>query len=384
MDKREETVAAASEYAERLERVRALMHSAGLDFLAVGPSADLTYLTGAHLMSTERMSVLIVPQLAPPVLVVPFFEAAGLHDLPPHVRVRTWTEAENPGAIAASVLADTMHGAPGNMNVTIGVSERLWSVFLLRLQAELPRASFTSAGPVLGEARVIKSAGEIERMARAGAVLDEVFAQFTREQFSGRTERDISQSILKMLEGRGMVVENPPIVGAGENGASPHHHASERVVRTGDVVVVDYWGSLDGYYSDCTRTVFVGEAPAAGSEERRVYELVRHAQERAAKAAAPGMPCEVLDEVARDYLEQSGYGEYFIHRLGHGIGLDGHELPYLVSGNRAVLQPGMAFTLEPGLYLAGRFGVRIEDSVWLDEGGTVSFNNSTHEITVVP
>jgi Xaa-Pro aminopeptidase len=383
MEKSEEIVVQPAEYAGRLERVRALMRSVGLDFLAVGPSADLTYLTGAHLMSTERLSLLIVPQLAPPVLVVPFFEAAGLHDLPRDVRVRTWTETENPGAVAASVLARTMHGDPGNVNVTVGVSERLWSVFLLRLQAELPRASFASAGPVLGEARVIKSGREIERMMRAGEALDEVFAQFVQERFSGRTEHGISNSILKMLEGRGMVVENPPIVGAGENGASPHHHASGRVVRPGDVVVVDYWGSLDGYYSDCTRTVFVGEEPAADSEERRVYELVRQAQERAAKAAAPGMPCEALDAVARDYLEQSGYGEYFVHRLGHGIGLDGHELPYLVSGNRATLQPGMAFTIEPGLYLPGRFGVRIEDSVWLDESGSVSFNNSTHDITVV-
>jgi D-alanyl-D-alanine dipeptidase len=317
------------------------------------------------------------------VLVVPFFEAKGLHNLPPDIRVRTWTEAENPGALAAAALADTMHGSPGEMKVTIGVSERLWSVFLLRLQAELPHATFTSAGPVMGEARMIKSPGEIDKMARAGAVLDEVFAQFTREQFSGRTERYLSNSIRKMLETRGMVVENPPIVGAGENGASPHHHASERVVQPGDVVVVDYWGSLDGYYSDCTRTVFVGEAPAPDSEERRVYDLVRQAQERAAKAAAPGMPCEVLDEVARDFLNQSGYGEYFIHRLGHGIGLDEHELPYLVNGNRTALQPGMAFTIEPGLYLPGRFGVRIEDSLWLNESGAVSFNNSTHEVTVV-
>ena len=372
-----------ADYVARLERVRQLMHTAGLDFLVIGPSADVVYLTGAHLRLSERMAVLIVPQLAPPVMVVPFFEAAGLHDLPPDVRVRTWTETENPGAIAASVIADTMHGTPGEMNITIGVSERLWSVFLLRLQAELPRASFTSAGPVLGEARVIKSAREIEMMTRAGAVLDEVFAQFAGEQFSGRSEVDISNSIVKMLEAHGLEVENPPIVGANENGASPHHHSSDRIVRAGDVVVVDYWGSLDGYYSDCTRTVFVGEAPAADSEQRRVYNLVREAQERAAKAVVPGIACEAVDAVARDYLAQSGYGDYFIHRLGHGIGLDGHEAPYLVSGNRAALQPGMAFTIEPGLYLPGRFGVRIEDSVWLSESGAVSFNRSTHDITVV-
>ena len=180
-----------------------------------------------------------------------------------------------------------------------------------------------------------------------------------------------------------MVVENPPIVAAGENGSSPHHHSSERVVRRGDVVVVDFWGSLDGYYSDCTRTVFVGGEPAPDSEERRVYDLVRGAQETAAAAAGPGMTCEALDAVAREYLARAGYGEYFIHRLGHGIGLDGHEPPYLVAGNQATLQPGMAFTIEPGLYLPGRFGVRIEDSVWLNESGTVSFNRSSHDILVV-
>jgi D-alanyl-D-alanine dipeptidase len=383
MDKTFENTVPASEYDSRLERVRTLMVAAGLDFLVVGPSADLTYLTGAQLRPSERMAVLVVPRLAPPVLVVPFFEAASLHDLPPDVRVLTWTETENPGAIAASVLAGTMHGEPGNVNVTVGVGERLWSVFLLRLQAELPRASFTSAGPVLGEARVIKSSREIDLMTRAGAMLDDAFAELVGEQFSGRTEIDISNGLMKMLEARGMEVENPPIVGAGENGASPHHHASGRVLRAGDVVVVDFWGSLHGYFSDCTRTVFVGDEPAPESEERRVYNLVRDAQEVAAAAAKPGMTCEALDAVARDYLTQAGYGDYFIHRLGHGIGLDGHEPPYIVSGNQALLQPGMAFTIEPGLYLPGRFGVRIEDSVWLNEAGAVSFNRSSHEVVVV-
>src|SRR5439155_3230209 len=164
---------------------------------------------------------------------------------------------------------------------------------------------------------------------------------------------------------------------------SPHHHAGERVIENGDVVVLDFGGTVEGYYSDVTRTVFVGGLPEPGSEQARVYGLVATAQEAAVQAARPGMECEALDAVARDLLTQAGYGEYFTHRLGHGIGLDGHEPPYLVKGNATPLQPGMAFSIEPGLYLPGKFGVRIEDTVALQETGAERLNNAPRGVVVV-
>jgi Xaa-Pro aminopeptidase len=193
----------------------------------------------------------------------------------------------------------------------------------------------------------------------------------------------IAQEIASMLKERGLELEGVPIVGSGPNSASPHHHSGERTIETGDVVVLDFGGTLEGYFSDITRTVFVGGLPGPGSEEAKVYKLVAAAQEAAVRAARPGMVCEQLDTVARDIITQAGYGEYFIHRLGHGIGLDGHEPPYIVQGNRTELRPGMSFSVEPGVYLPGRFGVRVEDTVYLTERGAVRANNASREMLAV-
>jgi Xaa-Pro aminopeptidase len=371
------------QYNTRFERVRALMHMHGLDFLLIGPSADLVYLTGAHLRTTERMAVLVLPQEGPATVVLPAFEAPLLPPLSDGVQVRTWDESDNPARIAATVMSDSMHGHPGGVNITVGVGERLWSVFLLRLQAELPRAAFTPATMVMSQARQIKTSDEIDLLAHSGAMADEVFARIIGWPFSGRREIDMAGEIAALLEAGGLLVEGVPIVASGPNSASPHHHAGERVIRTGDVVVLDFGGTYKGYYSDITRTVFVGGRPADDSEEMRVYQLVAATQSAAVEAALPEMQCQELDSVARNLLTSAGYGEYFNHRLGHGIGLDGHEPPYLVQGNDTRLQPGMAFTIEPGLYLPGRFGVRIEDTVALQAEGAVRLNNADRGITIV-
>jgi Xaa-Pro aminopeptidase len=229
----------------------------------------------------------------------------------------------------------------------------------------------------------VKSPAELALLEAAGAAADRVFAQIVTRPFAGRTELDVSEEIADLLKGEGVHGEGFSIVGAGPNSASPHHHAGSRVIQEGDAVVLDFGGPLQGYYCDITRTVFVGSAPESNSEAERVYNLVQAAQEAAVRAALPGMTCEQLDAVARDLISEAGYGQYFMHRLGHGIGLDGHEPPYLVHGNATTLQAGMSFSIEPGIYLPGRFGVRIEDTVYLTDQGAIRCNHAPRELTVV-
>jgi Xaa-Pro aminopeptidase len=263
------------------------------------------------------------------------------------------------------------------------VAERLWSVYLLRLQAELPRASFTPAVAVLSGARQVKTADEVAALKKAGAASDAAFAELVGHPFTGKSELEMAAVFGELLKAQGASLDGFPLVASGPNSASPHHHSGERIIQQGDAVVLDFWGTVNDYTFDCTRTVFVGGTPAPGAEEARVYEIVARAQETAVQAAATGMTCEALDQVARGIITEGGYGEYFTHRLGHGIGLDTHEAPYIVEGNDTVLQNGMSFSIEPGIYLPGKFGVRVEDCVALVDGKAVRLNNADHGVISV-
>jgi Xaa-Pro aminopeptidase len=247
----------------------------------------------------------------------------------------------------------------------------------------LPRASFTPATAVLSAARQIKTAGEVAAMQKAGAASDDAFAEFVGKQFTGKSELELSAMFADLLKARGVQIGDPPLVASGPNSASPHHHSGERVIQQGDAIVLDFWGIVDDYTFDCTRTVFAGGVPAPGSEQAKVYEIVAKAQEAAVQAVRPGMTCEALDQVARGIITEAGYGEYFSHRLGHGIGLDTHEAPYIVEGNDTALQDGMSFSIEPGIYLPGKFGVRVEDCVAMVDGKAVRLNNADHGIISV-
>ena len=370
-------------YANRLVKARNSMHAHGIDFLLVGPGADLLYLIGAHSRPTERLTLLIISQDGPATILLPAFEAATLPSLPQDVQVVTWGESENPARIAAGIIASVNGVHPGGLHCTCAVGDVLHSVFLLRLQAELPRAAFTTAGPVLVPLRQIKDEREIELLAASSAVADNVFTEICERPFAGRTELEVGREISLLLEEGGLLVPGFPIVASGPNSASPHHHTGSRRIVPGDVIVLDFGGTLQGYYSDITRTVFVGEAPPVDSERSRVYNLVAQAQDAAVRTGRPGITCEQLDSVARDILAEGGYGEFFTHRLGHGIGLDGHEPPYLVEGNKTLLREGMAATVEPGVYLPNDFGVRIEDTVIVMSGGIKRLNNVTRDVVVV-
>ncbi|HUS13654.1 MAG TPA: Xaa-Pro peptidase family protein [Chloroflexia bacterium] len=364
-----------SPFADRLDRVRARLQESGCDYCLVGPSSDLRYLTGLDLHASERLAVLIVAAAGGATLVVPSFEVHGLGTLPSGMDVAAWQESDNPAQLAAGFLA------PGGGTTCVAVGDQLLAVFLLRLQAALPQVAFRTAEDVLVPVRMVKDAAEVAALTEAARRADDAFTEIRQLPFAGRTERQVAEAIAGLLRQRELAIEWGPIVGSGPNGASPHHTASDRVIEHGDLVVLDYGGRLNGYHADMTRTVAVGQAPTG--EAREVYELVYQGQERGATSVRPGMTGEQLDSVVRDHLTAGGYGAYFTHRLGHGIGLDTHEAPYMVQGGTTPLAPGMAFSIEPGIYLPGRFGVRIEDIVVVTESGGQRLNHAPRELVVV-
>jgi Xaa-Pro aminopeptidase len=364
-------------YAARLQRAQAALHAHGLDYLFVGPSADLFYLTGLDVHQGDRMVLLMVHQEGPAHLIMPRFEAEAVQHLPAQVHLEPWGEQDDPAA-----LVKRLTGVPGGADeCTVAVGDKLLAGFLLRIQAALPRAAFTNALRVLPPLRLYKDEAEVAGLREAGARADAAFEAFRRLRYTGRTERQLAREISDALRDHDLEVEWGPIVGSGPNGAHPHHGYSDRVIAAGDLIVLDFGGRYRGYQADCTRTVAAGRLPE--DEARRVYELVRQGQEAAFQAARPGLTAAALDAVTRDLFTAAGYGQYFSHRLGHGIGLDNKEQPYIVAGNKQVLEPGMAFTIEPGLYLPGRFGVRIEDVVVLHAEGAERMNNTSRELIVV-
>jgi Xaa-Pro aminopeptidase len=267
----------------------------------------------------------------------------------------------------------------------IGFSDRLWAMHVLRLQAVLPGRRFMPASAAMRDLRQVKDADETRLLRLAAAAADRTIDAIAAGRLVGRTEAEVSREIRGRLIDEGHDLADFAIVGSGPNGASPHHDASDRVIRAGEPVVLDIGGTLAGYLSDTTRTIWV--AGAAGIEPEaeygRVFELVREAQARATAAVAPGVPCEQIDAIARRVIAAGGYDEYFTHRVGHGIGLEVHEDPYMVAGNATPLAPGMAFSVEPGIYLPGRWGVRLENVVMCGSGGPDVLNRSSLDIRVV-
>jgi D-alanyl-D-alanine dipeptidase len=228
--------------------------------------------------------------------------------------------------------------------------------------------------------RIRKDPGELDLLTETAHDADRAFATLVGERFAGRTEREVAGALTAHLQEEGIDGVAFCIVASGPNGASPHHEPGERRIEPGDAVVLDFGGRVGGYCSDITRTVSVGE-PAA--EVAKVHAIVREAQEAGFRAAGPGVPAEEVDRAARRVIEDAGYGHAFIHRTGHGIGLEEHEHPYIVEGNAEALESGMCFSIEPGIYLEGGFGIRIEDIVALTEDGAVRLNEAPHELLVV-
>jgi Xaa-Pro aminopeptidase len=375
-------------FAERLRAAQRMVAESGLDALLVGVGPDLRYLTGYRAMPLERLTMLVVPRSGASRLVVPRLErmpaersAAGSGGL---VEIVPWDETDDAHGLVARFVREAAGDA--GRNVRVAVSDTLWALHVLRLQAALAGAAFELGSRVTAPLRIVKDADEIALLRLAAEAADRVIDQVAHGPLVGRTEHDVAAEIRDRLIAEGHDTAEFAIVASGPNSASPHHEASGRVIRAGEPIVLDIGGPLGGYGSDITRMIWVtGGDDAAGPDDefRRIFELVRDAQSEATGAARPGVIAERVDAVARGIIAAGGYGPQFIHRTGHGIGLEGHEEPYLVEGSGERLRAGMAFSIEPGIYLEGRYGVRLEDIVVCTDDGPVALNRAPLDLLVV-
>ena len=350
---------------KRLTRARAEMERVGIDALMVGPSADLRYLTGYDAPLLERLTMLVLSATHDPVLVVPELERpraedSGAGDV---VRIVTWNETDDP--------YDHVRAAVGDEHGTLAVGERMWATFLLALQDAFPAAAFSRASAILSGLRMRKDATELDALRRAASAADGVAAGLAGQRVAGRSEREVARWISDALITRGCEQVGFAIVASGPNSASPHHEPGDRVIERGDVLVCDFGGTIEGYASDITRTFCVGDPPEGFTD---AYTVLAKAQDAAVCAVKPGVPAADVDAAARKVIEAAGFGDAFIHRTGHGIGLEVHEEPYIVAGNAEPLAAGMTFSVEPGIYLRGRFGMRLEDIVAVTDDGVERLN----------
>ena len=377
-------------HVERLGRAQAMLERDGVSALLIGVGADLRYLTGYEAMPLERLTMLVLPARGSPTLVAPRLEAMAAAGSPAArleaVQVAPWDETDDAHGLVASLLASGT-GHQIGVGDRVLVSDRLWAMHVLGLQRTLAGASFGLASAVLRDLRMTKDAEEIALLRLAAHAADRVVAQIASGRLVGRTEADVSREVRERLLAEGHETAEFAIVASGPNSASPHHDAGNRVIEAGEPIVLDIGGALDGYCSDTTRTLWVtGGDPARGPspEFRALFDVLRTAQAAATAAVRPGVACESIDAAARGIIAAGGYGPNFFHRVGHGIGLETHEDPYMVEGNDEPLRQGMAFSVEPGIYLAGKYGSRIEDIVICGPDGPDSLNESSRDLWVVP
>ncbi len=360
-------------YLDRIARAAEEAAAQGFSAVLVTPSPDLVYLCGYGPPPFERLTLLVIRPGAEPALVVPALErplAAG-SPVGGSLEIFDWADGEDPYGVVGRLLMNAGRVCAG---------DRMWASHLLGLQAALPGLEFAPASLVISKLRAVKDADELAALARAGRGADETFRQICTTRFEGRREEQIAAELAELLLANGHARADFTIVASGPNGASPHHEPGSRTIRGKDAVVLDFGGEAAGYFSDTTRSVVVGEPPEGF---REVYDVVHEAQEAGFRAVGPGVPAQDVDRAARGVIAEAGLEHLFVHRTGHGIGLEVHELPYIVEGNETPLEVGTTFSIEPGIYLEGRFGVRIEDIVAVTEAGADRYNRSTRELQVV-
>jgi len=367
---------------DRVHAARDIAADTGVDLLVLTPGSDLRYLCGYSAHAMERLTALVVPRQGEPFLIVPRLEAPMVDASPAGglgLELLAWDETDDAFALLARTATARLGAAP----TRVAVGARSWAEHALGVQRALPGSALELASPVVDRLRMVKSAAEVEELALAGAAIDRVHARMADWLRVGRTEAEVGADIAAAILEEGHTGVDFTIVGSGPNGASPHHELSGRTVQAGDVVVVDIGGeTATGYRSDCTRTYVVG-GPAP-SDVAEWYAVLQAAQEASTAAVRPGVTAEDIDAAARRVIDDAGWGEHFIHRTGHGIGLDTHEAPYIVAGNDLPLVPGMAFSVEPGIYLAGRCGARIEDIVVCTDDGVRNLNGGPRELVELP
>jgi Xaa-Pro dipeptidase len=369
----------------RLEKLNASLRTSDLDAVALNPGPTLTYLTGAHFHLMERPVVLLVAQEQRPAVILPELEMLKVEQMP--YPVQAFPYGENPSewekAFRSAVQAlglDTLTGASGKR---IGVEPRQMRLLEFRyVKAGAPEADFPDASDALGLLRLKKDKEEVEAMRRAVKIAQDALEATLPLIKMGVTEKELAAELVVQLLKHGSEPELPfaPIVSGGPNSANPHASPTERKLQAGDLLVIDYGATAYGYISDLTRTFAVGQVEA---EYEKIHKIVQEANAAGRAAGKPGVPCAAVDKAARDVIESAGYGKYFTHRTGHGIGMEPHEDPYMRGDNMQLLEPGMAYTVEPGIYLPGRNGVRVEDNVVVTETGSESLSDLPREMRVV-
>ena len=366
---------AATEHRDRIRRAAAAAGERGVDALLITPSPDYQYLLGYRAPAMERLTCLVVPADGEPTLVVPRLEEPlarhELGELADDLELVAWGETEDPIRIVQGIVGAALR---------VAVQDQMWARFALRLAAALDPAQVVEAGPTMSALRRVKSASELAALRSAASAADRAMEAITAERLSGRTEIEVARHIRELLIEAGHDTAEFAIVASGPNAASPHHVPGDRVIAEGDAIVLDIGGTVDGYCSDTSRTAFVGNAPA---EFAALYEVLRRAQQAACDAVRPGMPAAAVDAVARVIITEAGYGEAFLHRTGHGIGLETHEEPYIVSSNEEPLVAGNAFSVEPGIYIRAAWGARIEDIVVCTDAGGERLNTSSTDLYLV-
>jgi Xaa-Pro aminopeptidase len=366
---------------DRLARAAQAAAAVGVDGLLLTPGADLRYLTGYDALPLERLTCLVLPAHGPASLVVPRLEHPAATASPAGglgIDIVGWDETDDPYALAARLLRDALGAAPRR----VGLANRMWAEQVLRLRTALPDAEQSLAGQVLRSLRMRKSPAEVSALRDAAQAIDRVHVRMGEWLRPGRTEREVGRDIAEAIVAEGHKTVNFVIVASGPNGASPHHDTGDRVLQAGDPVVVDIGGATEaGYCSDSTRMYALGRPP---QEFLDYYAVLLAAQQAACAAVRPGVSAQSIDAAARDVIAEAGFGGYFVHRTGHGIGLEEHEEPYIVTGNTEPIEPGDCFSIEPGIYLPGRHGARIEDIVVATADGLERLNTISRELVVLP
>jgi Xaa-Pro aminopeptidase len=363
-------------YRSRLARSQKLMSEREIDILFLAPGPNMYYLSGFLEEPGERLLSLIVPQSGEPLFIVPQLYEQQVKAFTWVEKLVSWRDSEDPKTVLSATMRQVVTKRP-----TIAVDSRMWSQFLLMLLAALPDARYLDAASVMNLLRIKKTSEEIALMARSAEIADAAFTETVKECREGMTEHQVAAKIVNEMRRLGAdSVDFEPITGSGPNGALPHYRSGDRKLQRGDLVVLDYGCLYRGYHSDITRTIAVG---SCDDERRKAYSIVRSAQENAYQAALEGVEAQNVDRVARGIIEAAGCGQFFVHRTGHGIGLEIHEEPYIVAGNSMKLEEGMAFSIEPGMYLPGQFGVRIEDIVVIQAGKAQRLNKCTRELITI-
>ncbi len=370
---------AANVFADRLDRVRSTLTAKGVDAALVSVGPDMPWMIGYGAMPLERLTMLVVPADGTPTLVIPGFEVPRVIDHGNLFTIDGWSETDDPIQRVINLV-----GSAG----TLAIGDHTWARFLVSLQHRLPHAQWVNGSEVYGPLRQVKDDAEIAALQRAADGVDIVAAALQSGEIPliGRTEAEVSADLGRRIKAQGHAKVNFALVASGPNSASPHHEAGDRVIQPNEPVLCDFGGTtaepegMPGYCSDITRMVFTGEPPA---EYRDAFDVLFDAQERGVAAAQVGTPAQDVDAAARDRMADGELDQWFLHRLGHGIGVEAHEDPYLVSGNSTPLVAGNAFSIEPGFYIEGRWGARIEDIVVATAEGPRPLNKADHQLAIV-